>query len=258
MQGHSATNHRGVDVSEFQGIIDWPTVVRAGYTHNTIRSSYGTTRVDALFAKNWPAAKKAGATVRPYHYGVPSVGDAKRQAGFFWAQVQRAGGLAPNDGAPVLDLEETGGVDDAALALWAQTFCAELDTLIGNASQRTVVYSYAAFIAEHPQTFAALSDRGVWIAAIGVDAPPNVGPYTAWEGWQYSDQGRVPGIATVVDLDEWVPQASVAPAVTLTPDVTALQQQVTQLQNDLVTKDHTIAQLKLDMAHAVAELKGAK
>lgn len=251
MQGHNWSLHqRGVDVSEFQGIIDWPAVARAGYGRAVIRATYGGTVVDALFARNWAAAKKAGCTVRPYHFGVPAVGDAARQASFCWAQVQRAGGLKPNDGAPVLDLEVADALDDAALATWATTFCEALDARIGNASQRTSVYSYVAFIAEYPQTFAALSDRALWIADIGVEAPPDVGPYTHWEGWQYSDTGRVPGIATVVDLDEWVPTTPVAPPVVLTPDIRALQAEITRLQNQIVRAEHRVAELKLAAHHA--------
>jgi hypothetical protein len=52
----------GVDVSQFQGTIDWSMVHGAGYDFAFIRATSGTTLADAQFATNWSNAARADAS----------------------------------------------------------------------------------------------------------------------------------------------------------------------------------------------------
>src|SRR5262245_18336798 len=56
-----STPIEGVDVSEHNGDIDWPTLAaRGGITFAFIKATQGSSYVDPQFANNWPGANKAG------------------------------------------------------------------------------------------------------------------------------------------------------------------------------------------------------
>ena len=258
--GNPAINSLGIDVSEFQGLITW-SQVKTQKAFAFIRTSYGTTIADAMFHANWLGAQKAGVIVSAYHFAVPNASDPNAQVAFMLDQINRAGGYQGHNLAPALDLEDATTLDDAALRDWAVAFCNSLDAAIKNPAQRTMIYSYVAFIASHPLTFAALRDRLLWIADYNPSGqPPNVASWTQWTAWQYADTGRVGGILTAVDLDEWHGPASTlvpqSPAPVITHETTTLQQQVADLQKTLTAKDQELAALQAAIAKIQADLKG--
>ena len=56
------TEYKGIDISEYQGAIDWNTVRRAGVTFAMLRCGYGRfdSQIDERFHDNYDAAVKAG------------------------------------------------------------------------------------------------------------------------------------------------------------------------------------------------------
>ncbi len=258
--GNPAVNALGIDVSEWQGLVSW-SHVQTQKDFAFIRTSYGTTIADSMFHANWIGAQKAGLAVNAYHFAVPNASDPNTQVAWMLTQINHAGGYQGHNLPPALDLEDATTLDDAALRDWAVAFCNGLDAAIKNPAQRTMIYSDVAFIASHPLTFAALSDRALWIADYNPSGhPPNVASWTQWTAWQYSDTGAVAGILTAVDLDEWhgpahtlVPQS---PKPVISHHTITLQQQVTDLQETLAAKDREVAVLQAAIAKIQADLKG--
>ncbi len=261
MQAGSASNAAGVDVSEWQGLVQWPQVRAAQRYFAMIRSSYGDTVTDSMFHTNWIEAQKAGLVVGAYHFAIPDASPPNTQVAFMLNIIDHAGGYQGGNLAPALDLEEAGTLSDASLKDWAVTFCDGLDAAIKNPRQRTMVYSYPSFIASHPVTFAALGDRAIWIAYYNPsEFPPNAGPWASWTMWQYADNGRVNGIPTAVNLDEWhsdaagLNQPSTTPVVSST--VKSLQEEIAKLQETLSGKENMIQTLQTAIDKVKAAIKG--
>lgn len=203
----------GIDVSEFQGVVDWPTVAASGVRVVVARATYGTTYVDHQWARNWPALATLSSVTRGvYHFATPSGGtptalaaDAQQQAAFFLATLNAAGGWRRGDLAPVLDLEVTGGLTAASLQYWAAHWLDDIAAALPSDAPPPFIYTDQNFW----QTYLApLAGRGVplWVAAYGST------PTVVHIAHQYTDALTVPGITGNVDGDHW--DVSALPAAT--------------------------------------------
>src|SRR5437763_12676400 len=67
----SPTDLRGIDVSNWQGSIDWSKVAAVGVRFAFLKASQGTTYTDPTYAANRSAARAAGARAGAYHFAVP-------------------------------------------------------------------------------------------------------------------------------------------------------------------------------------------
>ena len=59
---------RGVDVSSYQGEIDWPALSQQGLDFAFIKATEGSSDVDARFARNWEQAQKTDQRIGAYHF----------------------------------------------------------------------------------------------------------------------------------------------------------------------------------------------
>ncbi len=193
---------RGIDVSHWQGTIDWARVAASGVRFAFLKATDDVDYTDPTFLANRAAARANGIEVGAYHFARPdaSPGDARREAKYFVKVVQpRAGDLLP-----VLDLETSKGLDQAGVTRWAHTWVAEVRALTG---VTPLVYtSPYGWIARTGDTRLLARDGApLWIAHWGVSAPTvPAGDWDGrgWEIWQRTSTGHVPGISGNVDLDQ--------------------------------------------------------
>src|SRR5262245_43937892 len=94
----------GIDVSHYDGAIDWAAVKASGQAFAVAKSTEGTSYVDPTFATNWAAMKQHGVVRSAYHFFHANL-DPIAEADHF---LKIMGPLEPGDLPPVLDLE----VDD--------------------------------------------------------------------------------------------------------------------------------------------------
>jgi len=194
------TTTRGIDVSHYQGTIDWPSVAGSNVAFCFIKATQGDTYVDPYFSQNWQGSASAGLWHGAYHYGVPSV-DPIAQAQYFYRTVGASGSqVLP----PVLDLETLDGQSPTDVLQWTLAFLAATDTLFG---RDTIVYTDAGFwqaLQDLPGS-QNLAQRPLWLAAY--TAQPRVPlPWSNWTFWQYSSgscNGGCPvaGVTGSVDQD---------------------------------------------------------
>lgn len=59
---------RGVDVSHYQGEIDWPVLAGEGIDFAYIKATEGSSHVDDQFDKNWSGAQQTGLRIGAYHF----------------------------------------------------------------------------------------------------------------------------------------------------------------------------------------------
>jgi lysozyme len=184
------TSVKGVDISHYDGTIDWAQAKAAGISFGYAKATESTNFVDPTFSTNWSAMKAAGVARGAYHFFHPEV-DATAQADYV---LKAVGTLEPGDLPIVCDLEQTNGVSEAATLADAITFLAAVTQGSGKTA---VLYVSPAFLS----SYAGLDPYPLWIANWSVSCPDVPSPWTTWAFWQNSDSGTVAGIPSTVDLD---------------------------------------------------------
>jgi lysozyme len=179
----------GIDVSAYQGKIDWPEVARNRVRFAFIKASEGATLRDPRFPRNWREARKAGILRGAYHYFQPNR-DGKTQADLFTRYVP----IVPGDLPPVLDVEAANFHDVAVMRREVARWLRLVEAHYG---VRPIIYSNHGFYRRH---LAGHFDQyPLWLAHYEVDKP--VLPRSKWIIWQHSDEAYVPGIRGVVDFN---------------------------------------------------------
>jgi GH25 family lysozyme M1 (1,4-beta-N-acetylmuramidase) len=195
----------GIDVSHWQGTIDWPSVAASGKRFAYMKASEGTDLVDETYAGNRAQAKAFGLLVGAYHFARPGLnaGDAVAEADYFLAMSQ----LVAGDLLPVLDLEVTGGLAPVELQEWVKAY---LGRIYERTGARGVIYTSPTFWRNNmadTNWFAINGYRTLWVAHwISGPAPTVPGGNwggTGWTFWQYTSSGSVSGITGRVDLNRY-------------------------------------------------------
>ena len=135
-----------------------------------------------------------------YHYARPrlplstAVSDARR-----FVQVIKAAGRSTGELAPVLDLEETGGLSAKSISSWASSWLKEVTRLTG---RTPIIYTGRGYWTSYLANTTKFASYPLWYAhhtsAVQPATPP--GGWQSWTFWQYSANGRVAGIKGAVDL----------------------------------------------------------
>jgi lysozyme len=183
----------GVDVSEFQGVIDWTLVRASGRTFALSRVSDGAGHIDPTFVSNWSGIRAAGMARGAYQFFRASE-DAVAQATVL---VNAVGALDEGDLPPVADVELTDGAPTSDLVDKLATW---VDAVQAGTGRMPMIYAPPAFWKALPGT-GRFSDVDLWIANWAVPCPDTPPPWKTWSFWQYSDQGTVAGVEGPVDLD---------------------------------------------------------
>jgi lysozyme len=183
---------RGVDVSVYQGTVDWGQVLASGKSFAIVKASEGASGVDAQFAANWSGTAAHGLIRGAYHLFRPQ-DDGDAQARHFLAQVRPGSDDLP----PVVDVELSDGVCAPTLL---QRLEAMLTALEAATNRLPMIYTLAAFWdgLSAPETFARYP---LWVANFGANAPLIPNPWRTYAIWHYADDGSVRGISGSVDLN---------------------------------------------------------
>jgi lysozyme len=185
----------GIDVSEFQGSIDWNAVHGSGRGFAIARVSDGTGHSDPTFQTNWSGIKAAGMVRGVYQFFRASE-DPTAQADLL---VNAIGALGPDDLPPVADVEVTDGVSGGTLVANLATWTARIKSKTG---VTPMIYTAPGFWDPLPSTNQFGGDV-LWVANWQVNCPDTPTPWGGWRFWQYADNGNVPGIGGAVDLDKF-------------------------------------------------------
>lgn len=189
----SGDQYKGIDVSQWQGDIDFEQVAASGIQIVYIRSSLGGGFIDPYFEQNYQRARAAGLKIGFYHYVTArTASQAEYQARFFVQVIQGK----RVDCRLAMDFEDLTNLSAAEANEIGLAFIRELEKASG---KKAVVYSntYTA-----GAVFSgALTKYPLWAAAYGVSQPSSAVNWSSWAGWQYTDQGQVPGISGYVDRD---------------------------------------------------------
>jgi GH25 family lysozyme M1 (1,4-beta-N-acetylmuramidase)/LysM repeat protein len=197
MEGRSTANFRGIDVSKYQGSIDFKTVKNAGVQVVFMKATEGSTYTDPFLRQNYEGAKAVGLKVGFYHFANPKDETKARAEAQYFASVIKD---MPADCKYALDLEKNNGIDKATLSGLAKVFLDEVKRLT---SHDVAIYTCTSFAKDN--LTGILAGYPLWIAHYGVAAPGDNGIWTSWVGFQYSSSGTIPGIRGLCDMDEFTP-----------------------------------------------------
>lgn len=177
---------RGVDVSSYQGDIDWDALASQNIMFAFIKATEGSSFVDKYFEYNYIQARKTNLRIGAYHFfSYDSPG--KTQAENFIANVEKYKNMLP----PVIDLEFYG--DKEKNPPPKVNVRQELDDLIdlleSHYGMKPIIYatekSYSLYIAD------AYEDYDIWIR--NVITSPKLSDNRRWTFWQYTNWERLDG-----------------------------------------------------------------
>jgi lysozyme len=185
----------GIDVSGWQGTVDWQAVQRSGRQFAFAKATEGATFVDSTFVANRLGMAGAGLALRGfYHFARPDRNGPAAEAAHFLSTV---GPLGPGEVA-VLDLEVGSGLP--GIGDWAAEWLGRVHQATG---RMPILYSYQSYLYEIPTS--RLTQYPLWVAWWGDDngvvpaTPPRTDRWATWTWWQYTSKARVPGVSTPVD-----------------------------------------------------------
>lgn len=186
----------GVDVSRWQGEIDWPKLRSQGANFAFIKATDGGDHLDPMFMKNWTGAAAAGIRRGAYHFFY-WCRPASEQADWFIRNVPKVAGALP----PVIDVEWNGESrcrkrpSPAQVREKMQVF---MDRLERHYGQRPIIYTAPDFYADNLK--GAFTDYPFWLRAVA-QHPSRVYPGRKWVFWQYSGSGLSHGVKGNIDLN---------------------------------------------------------
>ena len=191
MSANPPSRLTGIDVSHFQGHVDWPAVKGAGCAFAFAKATEGAGLTDPYFSANWAGMKAAGLPRGAYHFFRPAQ-DAAQQAAHFLSTVQ----LAPGDLPPVLDIEVNDGVNGEALVGAVQTW---LEAVEPAAGAPPIIYTNTPFWDAHFTD--QFGNYPLWIAHYGPAPSPLPRGWSDWTLWQYSQSLHIRGVSGPADHD---------------------------------------------------------
>lgn len=192
----------GIDVSRYQGNIDWAAVKEAGVQFAMLRLGYrgygsGALVMDTYFQQNIQGAQANGIEVGVYFFSQAITPEEGAEEARFCLNALKGYHITypivfdwePYDSS----LEpRTDGLDDKILTQCAVAFCEEVEA----AGYQSMVYSNLTYFYLHFD-LNQLVDYPLWLAQY--NSRPSF--YYHFDMWQYSGTGQVPGIDGNVDLN---------------------------------------------------------
>ncbi|MEP7194591.1 MAG: glycoside hydrolase family 25 protein, partial [Actinomycetota bacterium] len=167
-----------------------------------IKATEGGDYRNPRFSSDFASARKHGLIRGAYHYARPGgansheiTRDANAEAAQFGKAIGDLNG--PGNLAPVLDLEDAGGLNPPGLSLWVQTWLTRMTKLTG---RTPIIYTGATFWRKRMGNSAAYAAHPLWLAAYGVSKPARIGGWESYTFWQYTGSGHMAGAGASIDL----------------------------------------------------------
>ncbi|WP_026899187.1 glycoside hydrolase family 25 protein [Daejeonella oryzae] len=186
----------GIDVSWYQGKINWENVSRMEddgikIHFSFIKASEGVFIADRHFQRNWKESAKAGIIRGAYHYFKPSK-SGYWQARFFLQTVN----FKKGDLLPVVDVEERGAKSRQEFQANLKAYLDEIERELG---VKPIIYSGYKFYEDYLS--GDFDEYPLWVAHYYRPKLKKLSGDVNLRFWQHSDRGRVDGIQHRVDMN---------------------------------------------------------
>ena len=191
--------YQGIDVSRWQGYIDYQRVKQAGIEVVYIKASEGTSYVDPYLETNYINAKATGLKVGFYHYVRARSEAAARQEADHFANTIAGKEV---DCRLAMDFESFGNLSNVQINNIAEAFLKRLGEVTG---KELVIYSNTND-ARTVFSEELANNYPLWIAQYGTEEPNDNGKWSSWIGFQYTSTGIIAGINGYVDRNKFTEQ----------------------------------------------------
>ncbi|AOZ92462.1 glycoside hydrolase family 25 protein [Paenibacillus crassostreae] len=198
MQNRSSTHAKGIDISHWQGNINWQQVAEDSIMFAFIKASEGSTVRDKLFLSNVKRAATAGILVGVYHFSrAANPAEVKAEVDHLLSVITP---VINDIKLPiVLDIETK---EAGSKANTVKTVRAWVEYFKQRTGNYPMIYTFPNFI--DTSLDASFGDIKLWYAYYNQDGTPNNrGGWKEWEFLQYTSSGRVQGISGNVDMNEY-------------------------------------------------------
>ena len=195
------TSSFGIDVSHYQGSVDWQAVKNAGVEFVFIRAGYrgyteGVLHEDEFFRENIQKAVDAGLEIGVYFFSqAVDAAEGEEEAGFLLNLIKDYPIEYCVFDLEIADEEQRTYTNDAEInTAAALAFCKK----INESGYTSMVYGSKSFLMHDIRMVDLQDTTQFWLAGYGTDTPEF--PYV-FSMWQYSCEGEIDGISTNVDLN---------------------------------------------------------
>ncbi|MDE7428644.1 MAG: hypothetical protein K2N00_05135 [Lachnospiraceae bacterium] len=176
---------RGVDVSHYQGDIDWEKMSDENIDFVYIKATEGSSHVDEKFHTNWENIAQTDLCYGAYHFfSFDSAGETQAQN-----YISTVGSL---DGKliPVVDVEYYGDKENRKNELDNKAITKELGVLLRALEEEyhTKPIIYTTYSAYHDFIEGTFNEYDLWIR--NVYYTPDIGMKGRWLYWQYTDRAK--------------------------------------------------------------------
>jgi GH25 family lysozyme M1 (1,4-beta-N-acetylmuramidase) len=186
----------GMDVSGYQGTVDWAGAYADGARFAYIKATESTTYTNPYFAQQYNGAAGASVIRAAYHFALPDRSDGASQAGYF---VDNGGGWTA-DGAtlpPALDMEYNPygdtcyGLSRADMAQWVKDFS---DTVHARTARWPAIYTSTSWWSQCTGDLGDFSSTNpLWVARYASTVGPLPHAWSRHTFWQYASSGTLVG-----------------------------------------------------------------
>lgn len=183
--------YKGIDVSQWQGVIDWAKVKGAGIEFAIIRALRGSLESDPQFEANFTGARNHGIAVGVYKYSYATTVEFAKAEAETIIKLLNGRHLEAKVWFDVED-ECQQNLDKSLLYQIIKTF---IDTISAAGYQVGIYCNTYWYNSILTNDIRKLTNN--WWLAQWSDSKPNLGE----TGWQYSSKGKINGIGGNVDLD---------------------------------------------------------
>lgn len=197
----------GIDVSHWQGAINWSSVKSAGIQFAWIKATEGTSYKDDRFNSNYTGAYNAGVIRGAYHFARPDVSGGATQADYF---ASNGGAWSADDLTlpGVLDIEHNPygaqcyGLSTSAMRNWISDF---YDTYKARTGRDVVIYTTASWWNTCTGSWTGMGGKApLWVAHWTSGSSPSLpAGFPTWTVWQYTSTGSVSGVSGDVDRNRF-------------------------------------------------------
>ncbi|MFE4519463.1 lysozyme [Kitasatospora sp. NPDC056783] len=192
----AATQTPGLDVSSYQGNVNWSSVAANGAKFAYVKATEGTGYTNAAFAQQYNGSYNSGLIRGAYHFALPDVSSGATQAAYF---VSHGGGWSADGKTlpPALDIEYNPygatcyGLSQSAMVSWIRSFS---DTVHTRTGRYPTIYTTTNWWTQCTGNYSGFgATNPLWIAryASTVGTLPAGWGYQTF--WQFADSGTFPG-----------------------------------------------------------------
>jgi GH25 family lysozyme M1 (1,4-beta-N-acetylmuramidase) len=193
----------GIDVSSFQGNVNWGSAYGGGVRFAYVKATEGSGYTNPYFSSQINGATDNSVVAGAYDFADFNTVSATTEASHFLAvagNYVREGYLRP-----ALDMEGSTSMSKTQVSNYVKSWASYV---YSHTSVRAVVYASQSFAATYFDSTVPSIPSQLWEAHYNganlyTGSPGSTTPYSTWTFWQVSSTGSVPGVSGNVDLDTY-------------------------------------------------------